>query len=161
LCIVVFFSFSKASGQYHSVKGTVTETIGNLTGSTAWQQSGREEHARGEGEYNAALAKGYAEGTADRIGGRVDNVIGAVTGDKTKQAEGEFCITIVWGCSLLIPSSSQAQRGERRNQTECTPYDLKCINCIGQTSADVSSVVWRQWRLIPSFYGQCNTRACF
>ena len=36
---------SKATGQYHSAKGTVVEAVGNLTGAETWQQSGKEEHA--------------------------------------------------------------------------------------------------------------------
>ena len=36
---------SKASGQVKSVKGTVVETIGNVTGAESWQQSGQQEHA--------------------------------------------------------------------------------------------------------------------
>ena len=80
---------SKVSGQFHSVKGTVVETIGNLTGLEDWQKSGRDEHASGEAEYNAAQAKGYVEGTGDRIGGKVDSVIGAVTGDKEQQMSGK------------------------------------------------------------------------
>ncbi|EGN99977.1 hypothetical protein SERLA73DRAFT_180327 [Serpula lacrymans var. lacrymans S7.3] len=79
---------SKTSGQFHSAKGTVNETIGSLTGATSWQQSGKDEHAKGESEYNAAKGKGYVEGTTDRIVGKKDTVAGAFTGDKQQQAEG-------------------------------------------------------------------------
>ena len=67
----------------------MVETIGNMTGATSWQQSGKEEHAAGEGEYKAAQAKGYAEGAMDRIGGKKDSIVGAVTGDKAQQADGQ------------------------------------------------------------------------
>ncbi|KAF8173083.1 hypothetical protein BJ912DRAFT_1147977 [Pholiota molesta] len=40
------------------------------------------------GEYKAAQAKGYAEGAADRITGKKDSIVGAVTGDKAQQAQG-------------------------------------------------------------------------
>jgi uncharacterized protein YjbJ (UPF0337 family) len=80
--------FSKASGQFHSTKGNVVEAIGNATGATSWQQSGKQEHAEGEAEYKAAQAKGYAEGTADRIGGKKDQVVGAVTGDRSQETAG-------------------------------------------------------------------------
>ncbi|KAF8888625.1 mismatched base pair and cruciform DNA recognition protein [Infundibulicybe gibba] len=79
---------NKTSGQFHSTKGTAVEAIGNMTGATSWQNSGREEHAQGEAEYNAARAKGYAEGAADRVSGKKDAVVGAVTGDKSQQAQG-------------------------------------------------------------------------
>ncbi|KAF9475468.1 hypothetical protein BDN70DRAFT_883667 [Pholiota conissans] len=81
---------NKTSGQFHSVKGTAVETVGNLTGATSWQQSGKEEHAAGEGEYKAAQAKGYAEGLTDRVTGKKDTIVGAVTGDKTQQTEGNI-----------------------------------------------------------------------
>lgn len=64
------------------------EAIGNLTGAQSWQQSGKEEHAKGEAEYKAAQAQGYAEGTMDRIGGKKDSIIGAVTGDNTQETTG-------------------------------------------------------------------------
>ncbi|KAF9219149.1 hypothetical protein BS17DRAFT_434881 [Gyrodon lividus] len=79
---------SKVSGQLHSVKGTVVETIGDLTGMQSWTQGGKEEHASGEAEYKAAQAKGYVEGVTDRAGGYKDSVLGAVSGDKAKQATG-------------------------------------------------------------------------
>ncbi|OAX38796.1 hypothetical protein K503DRAFT_800162 [Rhizopogon vinicolor AM-OR11-026] len=79
---------SKATGQYHSLKGTAVETVGDVTGLQSWAQSGKEEHAKGEAEYNAAQAKGYAEGVTDRAGGYKDSVVGAVTGDKAQQASG-------------------------------------------------------------------------
>ncbi|KAI6014673.1 hypothetical protein EDC04DRAFT_2870648 [Pisolithus marmoratus] len=79
---------SKLSGQFHSVKGSAVEAIGDATSASSWSQSGKEEHSRGEGEYKAAQAKGYVEGTTDRVGGYKDSVLGAVSGDKDQQLAG-------------------------------------------------------------------------
>ncbi|KAF9444630.1 hypothetical protein P691DRAFT_677238, partial [Macrolepiota fuliginosa MF-IS2] len=81
---------SKTSGQYHSVKGTVVEAIGDLTGLESWRQSGKDEHAAGEAESEAARATQYAEGGANRISGKKDTLVGAVTGDRAKEAEGKI-----------------------------------------------------------------------
>ncbi|KAI0738468.1 hypothetical protein C8Q80DRAFT_1205459 [Daedaleopsis nitida] len=81
---------NKTTGQYHSTKGNVVEAVGNLTGLQSWQQSGKEEHAQGEIEYKAAQAQGYAEGTMDRVGGKKDAVLGAVTGDRSQEAAGNI-----------------------------------------------------------------------
>ena len=70
--------------------------IGNLTGSESWQQSGREEHAQGEAEYKAAQAKGYVEGTVDRLTGKKDAVVGAVTGDRQQEAAGQYRISVAY-----------------------------------------------------------------
>ncbi len=72
------------------VNELISFQIGNITGATSWTQSGKEEHAAGETEYNAALAKGYAEGAVDRLEGKKDAIVGAVTGDKAQQTQGEF-----------------------------------------------------------------------
>lgn len=42
-----------------------------------WQRSGQEKHAAGEGEYNAALAKGYTERICDASKGE-DSLIGEI-----------------------------------------------------------------------------------
>ena len=93
LCIRILTTrpvHSKTTGQLHSLKGTAVEGIGNATGWTDWQTSGRDEHARGEAEYRAAQAQGYAEGARDRLGGRKDAVVGVLAGDREREAAGEY-----------------------------------------------------------------------
>lgn len=81
---------SQYSGQYHSVKGTLVETVGNVTGLQSWTQSGRQEHDSGEAEVTAARAQNYVEGVSDRVEGKKDSIVGAVTGDKQQQFSGEL-----------------------------------------------------------------------
>ncbi|KAI5825746.1 hypothetical protein K523DRAFT_323417 [Schizophyllum commune Tattone D] len=80
---------SKTSGQYHEKKGNLKKTIGRLLRLRGTEDRGRIEHAQGTGEYNAARAQGYAEGTGDRITGKKDSVVGAITGDHSQQHAGE------------------------------------------------------------------------
>ena len=57
------------------------------------EQRGREEHAAGKTEYNAARAEGYAEGTKDRAKGYKDSVVGAAAGDSSQQSHGTYPTT--------------------------------------------------------------------
>ncbi|KAJ3858928.1 hypothetical protein EV359DRAFT_68602 [Lentinula novae-zelandiae] len=79
---------SKANAQYNSTMGTAKEVFGNTIGGDSWTQAGKEQHAQGEAEYKAAQAKEYANGTIDRAGGKIDSVVGALTGDKQQQLAG-------------------------------------------------------------------------
>lgn len=99
---------SKISGQFHEAKGSAKETLGNTFNASNMAQegkfshsvthkprmtfvvSGRAEHAAGEAEYNAARGKGYAQGTADRVTGKKDEVVGSLTNDRSQQHAGTF-----------------------------------------------------------------------
>jgi len=88
--VVNTHTLSKASGKLHSAKGAAVETVGSMTGSAEWQQSGKEERAGGDAEYKAAQAEGYAEGTTDRLRGKKDSLTGSLTGDTAQQEKGEY-----------------------------------------------------------------------
>ncbi|KAI0291617.1 mismatched base pair and cruciform DNA recognition protein [Multifurca ochricompacta] len=71
---------SKVSGQFHSAKGTVVETIGDLAGSTSWSESGSKEHSTGEAE--------LCRGNAGPPCGKKNTVVGAITGDREQETSG-------------------------------------------------------------------------
>ncbi|POY70924.1 hypothetical protein BMF94_6102 [Rhodotorula taiwanensis] len=79
---------SKSNANWNSTVGGIKETVGNVTGITSLVQAGEEQRTSGEAEYKLAQTQEYAEATADRIGGKFDRVIGAVTGDKEREASG-------------------------------------------------------------------------
>lgn len=65
-----------------------------MTGATSWKTSGQEKQAGGETEYKTAQTEGYAEGTKDRAGGKLDQVVGSVTGDKSQEAAGRLTMLL-------------------------------------------------------------------
>ncbi|KAG8721751.1 hypothetical protein FRC08_010632 [Ceratobasidium sp. 394] len=111
---------SKLNGQYHSIKGTVVEVIGNLFGWASWTQSGKEEHAAGEAEITAAQAEAFAEGTIDRIVGRKDAIVGAIAGDKAQQIAG-MCLlqsNLVRSTNFWICEIGNAQHDKGKAEAE-------------------------------------------
>jgi len=84
---------SKINAQYNQAAGSAKQLVGALVDPIAGTQlgtTGNNQYNEGVAEQKAAEAKGYAEGTVDRVSGKVDNVVGAVTGDTAKQNEAQL-----------------------------------------------------------------------
>ena len=81
---------SKTNAQLNSTVGTLKETAGNIIGSKDLSETGKSQHEEGEAERKKAEGKAYGEGLAEGIKGKVQNVGGAITGDKEEQAKGSL-----------------------------------------------------------------------
>ncbi|BEJ02704.1 hypothetical protein CcaverHIS631_0704990 [Cutaneotrichosporon cavernicola] len=68
--------------------GGAIESVTGSTEPSSWTTAGKQQHAKGETEVKAAEAEAYAEGMGDRVQGKVDSVVGAATGDKAQQMQG-------------------------------------------------------------------------
>lgn len=66
------------------------ESLGNTFNNHSLQQKGAAEHAAGEAEKSTARAQGYGEGAGDRVTGKKEQVVGAVTGDRSQEASGNL-----------------------------------------------------------------------
>ncbi|KAH8828686.1 hypothetical protein DL96DRAFT_1595355 [Flagelloscypha sp. PMI_526] len=80
----------KVNAQLRNATGNVQETVGKTLGSDSMQRSGYENQAQADAQMNQSKAKGYAEGTGDRIQGKFQSVGGAITGDKSQQHKGDY-----------------------------------------------------------------------
>ncbi|KAJ7614225.1 hypothetical protein DFH06DRAFT_1484348 [Mycena polygramma] len=67
-----------------------------MTGTTSWQKWGRDKHMAGEAEIQAAEAQALVQGTVDPAHGKMDAVVGAVTGDRARQVEDKEERVVVW-----------------------------------------------------------------
>lgn len=62
---------SKVSGNMTAAGGSVKETVGKAIGNESMQCQGAGQKAQGNAEVEAAKAKGYAQGTGEKMAGNV------------------------------------------------------------------------------------------
>ncbi|KAI6709620.1 hypothetical protein B2J93_9269 [Marssonina coronariae] len=78
---------SMLTGHAQYAKGYVEETIGNLTGSAVWQESGKKDAEAGIGEMKAASQQ-RAEPRPSSLEGRVEELVGKAAGCEGMEREG-------------------------------------------------------------------------
>jgi len=64
------------------------QTVGGVTGLDSFTTSGQKRETEGEVETKQAQAQGYVEATKERVTGAIQNVVGSVTGDTSKEISG-------------------------------------------------------------------------
>ncbi|KAH8787668.1 hypothetical protein BGZ57DRAFT_755196 [Hyaloscypha finlandica] len=79
---------SMLSGHAQYAKGYTEETIGNVTGSKEWQESGKKDAQEGINEMKAANAAKTSQPAASGIGGRVEELAGKAAGCEGMEKEG-------------------------------------------------------------------------
>jgi len=77
------------SGHAQYAKGYVEETVGNVTGSKDWQESGKKDSQSGIEEMKAASANSSSEPAASSIGGKVEQMAGKAVGCEGMEGEGQ------------------------------------------------------------------------
>jgi len=80
---------SMLSGHAQYAKGYVVETIGNVTGSKEWQESGKSDAQAGIDEMKTANQQNTSEPAASGIGGRVEELAGKAAGCEGMESEGK------------------------------------------------------------------------
>merc|ERR1711964_133578 len=78
---------SMIGGHAQYAKGYVEESVGNLTGSKEWQESGKKDAEAGIGEMKAANQNRTSEPAASGIG-RVEELAGKAAGCEGMEKEG-------------------------------------------------------------------------
>jgi len=80
---------SLVGGHAKFVKGYVEESVGGITGSKEWQESGKKLSSEGVEEMKAANANNKSEPVASGVGGRIEQMAGSATGCTGMEEEGK------------------------------------------------------------------------
>ncbi|KAI9227676.1 MAG: putative cruciform DNA binding protein [Piptocephalis tieghemiana] len=81
---------SKLNANMTWAKGQVQSTLGGIINNERMRSQGEADISRGNAEYEAAKAKGYAGGALDKASGTVKDTANQAMGDNAGQAEGKI-----------------------------------------------------------------------